>query len=68
MISKYPIFIGFRGLTGFQRDLQDRGVTKTITTWFSLLRQGPGHVATKGVATGLVLAGDFYFTTELSLS
>ena len=27
MISKYPIFTGFRGLTGCQRDPRDRVVT-----------------------------------------
>ena len=32
---------------------------ETVATWFSLLRQGPGHAKTKGVATGLVLAGEF---------
>ena len=32
---------------------------ETIATWFSLLQQGPGHAATEGVATSLVLARDF---------
>ena len=30
MISGHPISTGFRGLTGCQRDLQDRGVTSLL--------------------------------------
>ena len=31
MISEHPIFTGFRGLTGCQRDPRDRGVTNRMT-------------------------------------
>ena len=34
-------------------------VMETVATWFYLLRHGPGHAATEGVATGLVLTRDF---------
>ena len=43
MILKHPIFTGFRGLTGCQRDSRDRGITKIIViifySYFFMLKQ-----------------------------
>ena len=39
VISGHPIFIGFRRLTGYQRDPRDRGVTCTSLNLY--FKMGP---------------------------
>ena len=42
MISRHPIFTGFRRLTCFQRDPWDRGVTKEWQLWTKLVGKETG--------------------------